>query len=201
MMAYRIMCKRSKCDNIIFGDGVMQEIIDLINSNSKDLSFERQDTVTSHRHLLLINLLAKMCEEKLNNNLTCGIHYRIYDRTGKELMHAMISYFEGEFGHTTFEVYYHNMPALEYTMNWYTNKDEELVSNTLAFFTLLHKKSYKFKNYTTVFDFDGYFNTPREFRNRLTVYPLPIARGRNVWARAGERRALRQVKRLQNKQR
>ena len=86
-MTYRIMCKRSKCDNIIFGDGVMAEIIDLIHSNSKDLIFERENIVTSHPHGLLMRGLSKMCGERLNNELSCGVHYRIYDSAEKELLH------------------------------------------------------------------------------------------------------------------
>lgn len=199
-MTHKLMCKCSKYDNIIFNDGVMQEIIDLIDSKSKNLSFKREDIVISHRHCLLVNLLSKMCEEKLNNNLVCGVHYKIYD-SEKKIMHAKILYSEREYGHTEFEVYYHDMPALQYTMYHFNNKDQELISDTLTFFNALRKKSQKFKNYITLFDFDGYFNTPKELRRRQTVYPLPVAQGSSIWARIGERRALRQVKRLQNKHR
>lgn len=199
-MTHKLMCKRSKYDNIIFNDGVMQEIIDLINSDSKNLSFERQDIVISHRHCLLVNLLSKMCEERLNNNLVCGVHYKIYD-SGKKIMHAKLFYNEGEYAPTEFEVYYHNMPALQYTMYRFNDQDQELISDTLTFFNALREKSWKFKKYITLFDFDSYFNTPKEFRRRQAVYPLPIAQGNSIWARAGERRALRQVRRLQTQQR
>lgn len=195
-MTYRIMCKRSKCDNVVFGDGVMEEIFDLIRSDSKDLIFERLNIVTSHPHGLLERGLAKMCEERLNNELSCGVHYRIYDSGNKELMHAMIRYTEGQYSHTKFEVYYHNMPALDYEMWWFNNEDPELVSDTLTFFGALRKQSHKFKDRIVVFDFDDYFNTPREFRRRKAVYPLPTANGGSMWARIGERRALRQVKNL-----
>ena len=196
-MAYKIMCKRSKCDNIIFGDGVMDEIIDLIKSDSKDLIFERQNIVTSHPHGLLMRGLSKMCGERLNNELSCGVHYRIYDSAEKELLHAMISYGEGEYSRTKFEVYYHNMTALDYEMWWWKNEDPELVSDTLTFFGELRKNQHKFKDYVVVFDFDDYFNTPKEFRRRKAVYPLPVVRGHSLWARVGERRAMRQIEQLQ----
>lgn len=196
IMSYRIMCKRSKRDNVIFGDGVMQEIIDLVNSKDKNLYFVRESIVTSHPHCLLVRGLAKMCEERLTNYLSCGVHYRIYDSEHKELMYAMISYTEGQYGNTKFEVRYHNMPALDYEMCWFTNEDPELVSDTLTFFGMLRKKSHKFKDRIVLFDFDGYFNTPREFRRRNAVYPLPVANGGSIWARIGEHRAMRQVKRL-----
>ena len=195
-MTYRIMCKRSKCDNVVFGDGVMDEIIDLIHSDSKDLIFERENIVTSHPHGLLMRGVSKMCGERLNNELSCGVHYRIYDSAEKELLHAMISYGEGEYSRTKFEVYYHNMPALDYEMWWWKNEDPELVSDTLTFFGELRKNQHKFKDYVVVFDFDDYFNTPKEFRRRKTVYPLPVVRGCSLWARVGERRAMRQVKNL-----
>ena len=199
-MSYRIMCKRSKCNNVIFGDGVMQEIIDLINSKSKNLDFVREDIVTSHRHCLLENLLAKMCEYRLDNTLSCGVHYKIYD-SGKEIMCAKIIYSEHKYSNIEFEVYYRGMPALLYEMYPWDDGDPELISDTLTFFDALRKKSHKFKNFITTFDFDGYFNTPSFLRRRYAVYPLPQARGWSLWARAGERRAMRQVRRLQTKQR
>jgi len=196
-MAYKIMCKRSKCDNIIFGDGVMQEIIGLINSKDKNLYFVRESIVTSHPHCLLVRGLAKAFHERLDNELSCGVHYKIYDSENEEIMHAMISYSESEYSHTEFEVRYHNMPALEYTVYKYDEYDPELYSDILVFFGALRKKSYKFKDRVVVFDFDDYFNTPHEFRRRKAVYPLPTANGGSVWARIGERRAMRQVKKLQ----
>ena len=196
-MAYKIMCKRSKCDNIIFGDGVMQEIIDLIDAKDKNLSFVRENIVTSRPHGLLANLLAKACDERLDNNLSCGVHYKIYDSNYEELMHAMICYSKSEYSHTEFEVRYHNMPALEYTVYKYDEYDPELYSDILTFFGTLRKKSHKFKDRIVVFDFDDYFNTPREFRRRKAVYPLPTANGGCVWARIGERRAMRQIEQLQ----
>lgn len=196
-MAYKIMCKRSKCDNIIFGDGVMQEIIDLIDAKDKNLSFVRENIVTSRPHGLLANLLAKTCDERLDNELSCGVHYKIYDSNYEELMHAMISYSESEYSHTEFEVRYHNMPALEYTVYKYDEYDPELYSDILVFFGALRKKSHKFKDRIVVFDFDDYLNTPREFRRRKVVYPLPTANGGSVWARIGERRAMRQIEQLQ----
>ena len=188
------MCKRSKAYNIVFADGVMQEVIDLINSKSKDLFFERRDIVTSHNHSLFTKLLAKIGEFKLLNYLSCGVHYRIYEQD-KEILCAKVLYSEGEFGNTEFTVDYRGMPALQYKLYCW-NIDSEAISDTIAVFDELRKNNRKFKNFVGVFDFNGYINTPSFLRPRGTL-PIPFFRGHDRWARVGVRRAMKQVKLLQ----
>ena len=70
-MAIRYMCKRSEKYNVVFADGVLQEVIDLINSKSKNLIFEKRDIVTSYNHSWITKLLCKIGDYKQPTRFGC----------------------------------------------------------------------------------------------------------------------------------